>query len=264
MGKVGSTSILFSLQALNLEMPIYQVHVLSEQGIDKFEKMYWGDAPRFFRESLLPETKHIFTSHFLRAQLNKSAASKRWKVVTLVRDPIARNVSEFFYSVDTTKFDPYLPDFYERYLTRSISTREIVERFIERFHENSEDCNIPLRWFDVELKPVLGIDVYSRDFPKAKGCQFYEGHFADVLLLKLERVDEIVNDAFKEFLSIKKFKLLTTNTANQKRYYSAYQDFLREVNLPIAYIDTIYNSKVVQHFYSAEEINAFRRKWHKH
>jgi hypothetical protein len=264
MGKVGSTSILHSLQASVPDIPVYQVHVLSSQGILRMERKYWGETPRVFRKSLLPETKHVFASHFLRAQLNRDFNQKRWKVVTLVRDPIARNVSEFFYSVDTTKYDPHLPDFYERYQSKTIGTAELIERFIERFHENSEEYQLPLRWFDTEFKAVLGIDVFSGDFPKSKGYQIIHGEFAEVLLLKLEKIHKCYSEAFNEFLNLGEFRLLTANTARQKKYYPAFKSFMSLVDLPSSYVSNMYASKYMRHFYTDEEINILWEKWHKH
>lgn len=263
MGKVGSTSILYALYASNLDMPIYQVHVLSAHGIMKMEQKYWGKTPKAFRKSLLPETKHLFASHFLHAQLNKDLASNKWKIVTLVRDPIARNVSEFFYSVDTTKYDPHLPNFYKQYHSKAISTTELIQRFLERFHENSEEYQLPLKWFDTEFKAVLGIDVFLSDFPKSQGYQIIRGKFADVLLLKLEKLRECSSKAFNRFLNLKDFRLGIANAAQQKRYYPVYKSFINNVDLPDSYVNSVYNSKLVRHFYTNEEISAFRKKWHK-
>lgn len=263
MGKVGSTSILASLAVSNLHMPIYQVHVLSAQGIREMEKKYYGETSSVFRKSLLPETKHIFASHFLRTQLKKRLHTEKWKVITLVRDPIARNVSEFFYSIDTTKDDPHLPNFYKRYESNNIETEELLERFLERFHEKSEECQLPLRWFDTEFKSVLGIDIFSTDFPKSKGYQIVEGDHADVLILKLERIHEYCSEAFSQFLNLNEFSLVTANAARQKKYYPAFKSFMKLVDLPSGYVSKMYESKFVKHFYDDEEINFFWEKWHK-
>lgn len=266
MGKVGSTTILRSLEALNLDKSLFHVHVLSHENIRNVENEYYGKNRKIFQRSFLPETKHLFTSHYLRTQLDRDLKKEKWKFITLVRDPIARNVSHFFYSIDLHKRDRHLPaNFYEQYRSNSIKSEVLVERFLERFHENSVEYNIQLGWLDFEFKPVLGIDVFASDFPKSKGYKLYEGDFADVLLLKLETINESACDAFREFLGLKGFNLgAPHNTANQRRYYSAYKEFLKLVDLPNTYVDKIYNSRYVRQFYSAEEINSFRKKWHKH
>lgn len=262
MGKVGSTSIRTSLEALNLGMPIYQVHALSDRGITRLERMYWGDTFKVFRTSLLPETKHVFASYYLRTKMNESLVPK-WKVVTLVRDPVARNVSEFFYSVDTTKADPHLPDFYDRYESGMIGTAELIGRFLERFHEDSEEYQLPLQWFDTEFKTALGIDVFSIDFPKSKGYQILSGEFADVLLMKVEKLQQCASEALGQFLKLAEFRLVTANTANQKRYYPAFKSFMDRVDLPASYLRRAYGSKYMTHFYEREEIDLFRSRWRK-
>lgn len=263
MGKVGSMSILYALRSSNLDMPIYHVHALSDQGIIQMEQMYWGETFKVFRKSLLPETQHVFASHFLRAQLNKRSTHEKWKVVTLVREPIARNVSEFFFSIDTTKHDPHLPDFYEMYESNAINTSKLIDRFVERFHENSEDSQLPLKWFDNEFKTVLGIDVFSSDFPKSKGYQIIREELTDVLLLKLEKIQECYSDAFNEFLELSELRLRRANTARQRKYYPAFKSFMDLVDLPASYVSTMYNSKYMRHFYDDEEINILWNKWHK-
>lgn len=262
MGKVGSTSILHSLEAINSFPAVFQVHTLSDKGIQEMEKRYWGNTPTIIRRSLLPETTHIYVSHSLKSRLNKNPDAK-WKIITLVRDPIARNVSEFFYSVDTTKNDPHLPDFYTRYQSGGIKVSELINRFLMRFAEGSDEYFVPLNWFDREFPSVLEIDIYSIKFPKQKGFNIVHTDSYDILILKLEWLKDCYSEAFHEFLGLQNLKLVTTNAAYQKDYYSAYKAFIQEVNLPSQYISRIYDSKLVQHFYHEQEIAQFTEKWHK-
>ena len=262
MGKVGSTSILHSLQATNLFPDIFQVHTLSAQGINKMEKRYWGNTPMLFRKSLLPETTHVFISHTLKSLLGRDS-SVDWKIITLVRDPIARNVSEFFYSVDTTKSDPHLPNFYERYRSGDIKISELIDRFTERFSETSDEYAVPLNWFDREIQGVLGVDVYSSDFSKSRGYQAINANGYDILIIKLEKLKDCYLEAFQEFLGLKNFDLITTNTANQKDYSAAYNTFILEAKLPLQYLTRVYESRLVRHFYTEQEVEQFIRKWHK-
>jgi hypothetical protein len=264
MGRVGSTTILRSLQSLDLDGSLFHVHVLSHENIKNVEKEYYSENRKILRRSYWPETRHLYMSYFLRKQLDKDLKGKRWKFVTLIRDPIARNISYYFFSIGLNKLDRLLPiNFFEQRRSNSVKTRKLAKRFLRRFHENSVEYKIPLTWFDFEFRPVLGIDVFSSEFPKSMGYQIYEGEFADVLLLKLESINETAAEAFAEFLGLQKFSLVTTNTARERQYYSTYKEFLKLADLPLGYIDKIYDSKYVQHFYSIEEINSFREKWHK-
>jgi hypothetical protein len=234
---------------------------LSADGIRRMEQMYWGNTPKLLRKSLLPETEHIYVSHFLHHQWNKKNSDRKWKFISLVRDPIARNVSEFFYSVDTTKVEPYLPNFYELLESRSIHMPDLIEAFLLSFHPESEDFNLPLIWFDDEFKKFLNVDVYSLEFPKTQGYQIIKNGSSDILILKLESLMDCYQQAFSEFLNLDDFRLITANVAGQKKYYPVYKGFIKEVNLPENYINKMYESKYVKHFYTQKEIEGFRMKW---
>ncbi|MCI0558844.1 MAG: putative capsular polysaccharide synthesis family protein, partial [Nitrososphaera sp.] len=125
------------------------------------------------------------------------------------------------------------------------------------FHE------VPLTWFDTELKTVFGIDVFSSDFPKSTGYKIYEGLQADILLLRLESLKSCSGDAFKDFLNIDDFTLRPTNISEGKDYYPTYREFLDSVVLPPAYIDKMYESKYTKHFYTEDEIDIFKARWSK-
>jgi hypothetical protein len=261
MGKVGSTTIVESLKAWNSQAPVLQVHVLSQEAIQKAQKGYYGESRSVFRGSQLPETKHLFLSYYLRSALNSNRANPRWKIITLVREPLAVAISLFFFSVDTHQQSPFLPDFYSRYYAGDITSEQLAQRFLEVFGEGSNELKRILCWFETEFKTVSGVDVYSFNFPKEAGYQLFQEEFADVLLLKLERLDQCYGDAFKQFLQVQNFRLVTANTASRKRYYPAFKEFMQSVRLPREYLDAVYGSDYVRHFYTDEEIDSFRRTW---
>lgn len=252
MGRVGSTTVTNSLEALGLDMPIYHVHHLRDDTISETEKIYKENFSQ-----LRCIHSHLLHSQHLRRQLDRGLASKRWKVVTLVRDPIAKNISSFFLSGIQLILNYSLEDKIKYAETDDI-VKELIDLFLEEY-----DHKVPLTWFDLELKPVFGIDVFSSDFPKAKGYKVYKSENVDVLLLKLEDLDKVAREAFKEFLDVEDFNLVTTNGADEKAYYAIYKQFLDAIDLPDSYINKMYESKYVQHFYSEAEIKQFKAKWHK-
>jgi hypothetical protein len=248
-GKVGSSTVLKSVKALDLDMPIFHIHTLTPEGMAHGEAIH-GHSLR----SHFPRSKHLLESRYLRREVDRGLSGKRWKVVTLVREPVARNISSLFQIIDLL-----LPNFIVRYESKSIKLGELTELFLEQYPVESRYTN----WFDLELKPVFGIDVFSSDFPTSKGYKVYEGENAQVLVLKLENLNKCAQDAFKEFLNIDQFTLIEANISRGKAYYVAYEEFLDAVVLPAFYIEEIYTLKYVQHFYSEEEINAFKAKWYK-
>ncbi|MGD8751943.1 MAG: putative capsular polysaccharide synthesis family protein [Anaerolineales bacterium] len=261
MGKVGSSSIVESLNASDLNLPVLQVHFLSHDAIKEMERRYYGELINIFQDSLLPETKHLFLSYYLRQTLDSNHSLPRWKFVTLIRDPLARSASVFFYSVDTPKKVPYLPDFYKHYQDQTVTIDMLIQRFQEVLIEDPDEFQLPLHYFDRELGPVTGIDVYAREFPKQQGYSIYHGEHTDLLLIKLELMRDCAKEAFREFLGLQDFQLVNANLASQKRYYPIYIEFLKSIKLPQSYLDTIYNSKYMRHFYTENEIESFWRRW---
>ena len=251
MGKVGSTSVYSSLKSLHLNMPVYHVHFLTYEGIHWASQVY---RQGFSRTGLIG--RHIFDSLHLRQQLDKGLPENgQWKIVSLVRDPIARNISAFFQTLNLE-----FPEFdYEKKIG-SVKSETLVKELIPLFWEKFNH-DFPLTWFDTEMKSVFNVDVFASDFPEASGYKIYTQGKADLLLFKLETLEKCAPRAFNCFLGIKNFELLKANEAQEKKYYNVYRQFLDNITFPASYIDRMYKSKYVRHFYSEAEIETFRDKW---
>ena len=257
MGKVGSTTVTDSLRNNpNLSHPIFHVHSLNPENILKDKKIYYGEEyPSYFAKSYLPKTKHLFTSEFLQKKIETGYlnSSNRWKIITLVRDPIARNVSGFFSGMSVR-----YPDYYKQVGDNKIEVEKVLELFLANYPQDT-----PFTWFDSELKLVFGVDVFSEEFPKSKGYKIYHKDLVDVLVLKLEDIDRIFEEAIKDFLNIDRITFVHSNEAKRKSYYLYYRSFIKEINFSKSYLDKMYNNQYSQHFYTEEEISNFRKKWSK-
>jgi len=249
MGKVGSTTIYDSLQPLK-NLDVYHIHSLTKERIEVVEKNYKSS---FRYKHSIPA--HILESQYLRKKLEKGLkGKKKWKVVTRVRDPIARNISSFFQILEE-----YVGHNYQAKI-ESMKVEDIIEELMELFLYKYKGEK-PLNWFDIELKAVFDIDIYSREFSKSKGYEIYEAEFADALLIKLENLNECAGDAFKNFLGVSNFALINSNISSSKSYSDIYRQFLNSILLPESYINKMYTSKYMRHFYSQEEIEALKAKW---
>jgi hypothetical protein len=258
MGKVGSTTVRVSLRAAGLDVPVRQIHFLSQDIIDENERILRKRFPSVKRGFLY---RHLWECQYLRKQVDKGLKGRRWRVVTLTRDPIARNISAFFQTLQVQLLDSgrrcKIKSWYGFEITIDIEDIEcLVDLFLEKW-----DHDTPLVYFDRELKGVLGIDVFSREFSTSKGYQIYREEPADVLLIRLENLSQCAQDAFGEFLNIDGFTLVRANVSSDKAYHAIYQKFLDSVVLPDSYVDRMYTSKYAQHFYSEEEIDLFRARW---
>jgi hypothetical protein len=259
MGKVGSSTIQRSLKALNIELPIFHVHYLSESGVEELEE----ERRKYFQTEKFGLLKRPWMYQFLREELIKRFDGQKWKILSLTRDPIARNLSAFFENLEfkkiggKTEFE-VKSDYYniDPTIIKSDDLEKLETLFFNRFKHDS-----PLDFFDRELKSVFGIDVYSTDFPKKKGYKIYSGKKADALIIKLENLNQCVQPAFKEFLNLENFALINSNIGNQKDYAAVYSQFKNLIIFPNHYLNKMYQSKYTQHFYSDEEIRQFRYKW---
>ena len=184
-------------------------------------------------------------------EMEKGLNGKNWKIVTLVRDPIAVNISGFFQIIDHS-----LPNFEDRYRAGSVSIETATKVFLEKY-----DHEWPLTWFDIELNSALGIDVYSSHFPQSKGYKIYRTEQVELLVLRLENINECVYEAFNEFLGLEQFSLVKANVGSKKTYSTAYKKFKDSIALPESYINKMYSSKHARHFYSEAEIADFKARW---
>jgi hypothetical protein len=243
MGKVGSTTVDRSLRALDLPRGIFTAHLLND--LDELERR---------AREIYPDPTETLSQIAKGRRLRKlilDHPAVTWHVITLVRDPVQRNVSAFFENLTEV-----VPDVYERRARGEISLVEIRDAFINRY-----DHNAPLEWFASQLEPVFGIDVFATPFDAARGYGTYEAERASLLLIRLENLTAGGDAAIREFLGLDRFELVTSNVGRQKRYHDLYAEFEQNVTLPERYLARMYESRLARHFYTDTEIETFRQRW---
>jgi hypothetical protein len=172
-------------------------------------------------------------------------------VITLVRDPIGKAVSAFFYNIDLAKARRGF-----RWFRKGRVIRDLVNQFME-----TVDFSDGSGWLENQLRPVFGVDVLAEPFPVEQGYHIYEGENADILLLKLEHLNQCAGEAFNNFLGLENFTLVDVNRAQDTAYAAIYKAFKDKLNLSPQLLDEVYSSRLPRQFYSEQEIGAFRRKW---
>jgi hypothetical protein len=162
MGKVGSRSVEASLLASRLDLPVFHIHYLSAEMLEKETDCFYDERCGSNRKLKGVFSRQLFESYFIRsAVLARPHPKKKWKIITLVREPIARNISALFHDLDE-----YIPGSHNNIY--SIPYEELFQAFLEKVNHE-----LPLTWFDIELNPLFGVDVYASPFPKEKGYQTY-------------------------------------------------------------------------------------------
>jgi len=235
MGKVGSSSVYGSLRKHGVHNA-YQVHRLDPENIR-------GVRQEYLRKELPPPDEPGIA---LFRRVRRCGADVR--MISLVRDPVARNMSAFF-----ENFQRFAGS---EYADSKLDIAELGRRFLEEY-----DHDVPLTWFDLELKSVTGIDVFGVPFPKAEGHMTYRQDKYHLLLMKCELDMGLQEQLIRDFLGLQEFRLSKSNVGSDKGYSATYKAFLKDFSLPMEYLERMYTSKYAAHFYTPEELDAFRNKW---
>jgi hypothetical protein len=264
MGKVGSSTIRNSL--FRCSDPTTKVVLASHEFFPPRERQMWRIIidPEY-REAVLAESEsdrrlyaglplrerigwrlreNLYTKKIYRSYVKRGHV----RVITLVRDPVATNVSMFFQLL-------------EHYL-RFLGSRELpgVDSLCKLFLSEYNHFR-PLVWFDAELKTTLGIDVYQHEFLMEEGYMRISNRNVDLVVLKAEIEDEAKSRIIADFLGLKELQLVRSNVAEDKSYAGIYIDFKQSIKIPQALLDKIYESRYARHFYSSREIEGFRKRW---
>ena len=254
MGKVGSSTIMNSLKKINYDKTanIYWTHFLSNDGVKLLENLEIRGFGKW--ESFPSNIKSMISNSYVLSNVlqKKLLSFKKCKIITLIRDPIAVNVSGFFQN------NAWWPSELKN-KCENLEDKYLNDLFI--YFLLNYPHSLPLDWFNNELKNVFGIDVFSKFFSKFDSYKIYENNCIKLLLIKLEKLDTISQDVFQDFLKIPYFKLGKSNIASNKWYTNIYSSFINSTKFPSFYLSKIYDSPIVKHFYSSQEINFFKNKW---
>jgi len=264
VGKVGSSTVADSLSAHGVGASLYHLHWLTPERLAHDEAIQRAASARHRGTPLEAHfrPRYVWRGQYLCERVRRPPpGGGRWKIVTLVRDPLARNVSSFFQNLPLLDYD-----YRARLAARSED--EVVGELLALFESAylapagvTDRDGDPLTWFDDELARVFDVDVYAQPFPTAQGYARYGSERADVLLLRLEDLDRCARTAFGEFLGLQGFALRHQQVAEEKAYASLYRRFRAALRVPEPQLDRIYGSRYGQHFYTDAERAGFRSRW---
>jgi hypothetical protein len=174
------------------------------------------------------------------------------KIITLVRDPIGRNVSMFFQDLH------YWLAYYFSRVRRDRAHAEGVDVLVDCFR-STFDHRYPLDWFDRELKRLTGIDVYEHAFDHAAGYMRIDKGRVSVLVVHSEKLRESW-PAIEEFCG-RKLVPREDNRGARKWYARSYSEFLETYVPSKAELDEMYSSRYATFFFSDEARAELRRRW---
>jgi hypothetical protein len=243
MGKVGSTTVFESLREAGLPNPILHVHAISDDVLKYREAHLHAGAGNPY---------HLDLGEAIGKELERGVA-KRCKIISLVRDPIAVEVSGLF---EVPQFAPE-----EVQGPRGLDPAKAAA-YLEASLARPGALDYVFGWFDREIKRIFGIDVFAVPFPKERGAETYSGATADLLLLRLEDLDRVGSSAIRDFLALGgPFTLAPANVRADKPEAAAYRALRAHLKLSREACERIYSSRFATHFYTAEETGRFVARW---
>lgn len=237
MGKVGSQTVYRTLREALPFSHVAHVHFLSER----------------WTEGVLPHTNHAADVAHARSLKEQLAARPdlRLRVITLVREPVSRDVSGLF----------EMPaDFVGARDVAGMAVEEIAAAFDER-RRDPHFVDYTISWLDTELREWLGIDVYAEAFPRERGYVVQRHERCDLLVMRLESLDRCYADAFRELADLDVRRLVVANRTADKPLGRKSREFRRSYRVHPVELARLYASRYVRHFYTPDEIAAFTRRW---
>lgn len=245
MGKVGSRSIEDSLISLKLGVNVDHVHYLNSiDAIEESIKQSW-----FYSQE---QMYHLQSCRKVRKDIDMFFEKYHWHVITLVRDSISRTLSSYFFNLDMID-QTFLDDYKHR--------KDKIEDLITTFRKKIPKIPDQSHWFDHHISDVFNIDIFDLSKPKESPYFIYHNDNTSVMLLKLERLSECAEQAFDDFLGLKKFKLLKSNTSADRKYHDIYKEFTDTISFSQEELQDIYNYRLMSGFYSTKELDRFIKRW---
>lgn len=236
MGKVASLSIYHSLKATN-GVNVFHVHRLNPDNIERVKREYTARGVPVLDEGIGLD---------LYERLIRPGHPAR--VISLFRDPISRNISAYFQNLAVFEKGGKAH--------KRLATAELIDNFLQKYNHD-----VPLTWFDIEMKNTLGIDVYAHAFPRELGYMTLSSGPYDLLLMRYDLDDQLKCALIKDFLGLDDFSLVRVNTGDNKEYADSYRALIERIRIPRVYAQRMLQSRYARHFYTPGELDEIERRW---
>lgn len=162
-------------------------------------------------------------------------------LITLVRDPFSRNISGYFQNLWLHRIDG-----------GAAADQDAIDKVLNLLGSDY-DHEVPLRWFDDEFKPATGIDVFSIPFAASAKAGIYRNTIYPLLILRTDLEDDLKIAFLRDFLSRPGLRLQRSNSGEEKSYSELYRAVRSKYRYPPEYVGRALKSKLMLHFFSAEE-----------
>lgn len=237
MGKVGSTTLENSLPNA--------VHVHAFYNRNHTCPVRLKGLAKFGAKHLLYRAEQEFRAWLIRCTIKRR---KHTKVITLVRDPMARNISMFFHDIDAYLYSAHTNCDSSRAFP--LSTRHQDMQLLETVFEQEFDHTYPLTWFERELKVITQLDIYKAPFNTQLGFSKMKNNKFSVMCIRVDKLSRCL-DYLSEFTG-KEITLINSNEAQSKWYGELYHRFKQSYQPSSILTSQIIESRYYQHFFKSK------------
>ncbi|HBI63250.1 MAG TPA: hypothetical protein DDY31_18920, partial [Lachnospiraceae bacterium] len=192
------------------------------------------------------------------------------KEIIGVCDPIKQNLSLLF---DNTHGEWILPYYdLEEYWNRGGDVESIFYKYLISDMTDKNCCiaeinrRIKTNWlvqdfFEQQIQPFFGVDLYQYPFDKQKGFSVYHiNEKLDIFVYQLEKLNGLSKE-IGDFLGISDLELIRGNDSGNKWYKESYLNVEKSMPIYKEYYDRCYSGKYIKHFYNDEDIKEFKNRW---
>ena len=238
-GKVGSTAMHAAIASLR-KVACLQTHFISPDGIR---------TARADHANLGQDPWHLHVGERIGQEL-AIHPQRPVKIVTSVRDPIARAISNLFENPELTTGHAEL---------ETLPMGKLAALAEEQV---AASLNYMETWFDTELAYLLGDNLLNRPFQAASGFCAYPDDRRGLFVVKLESLDDALAAALAEFLGQPKpLRIPMRRSRSNTPDAGLYTQLHARLSLPETLVTKVYSSRLCRHFYSEAEIVRFSKRW---
>lgn len=169
------------------------------------------------------------------------------KIISLFRDPVAVMAADFFrklrwFSGDKSTAESLVKIFHEQYLGQNRHQRII-------------------KWYEEELGKFLGLNIRQFPSPAESGYIVFKQGVYECLLMNSNLPDKDKSRIIADFLGVQGLEIKKLNVIKEEETARLYEGFKNQLKIDLFYLQQIYSTEFVKHFFNKEEVDKFIKKW---
>jgi hypothetical protein len=255
----------------------FHSHFIIPANRQRIEAAYDVPTARQTIANMLMPRNMLRTGAAAWAQIEAARQSgERIRVVTGMRDPVARSISLIVFMVDFYGHvsRPLSPQV-------AISAEYVIEALLQTWQSvlDQREPNTTFEWllwyltgafrswFFEEFAVAYGVDPLAGPDGAWDGARRINAGSTEILLYRAEDMAPSANGhagllaATSAFLGAPVEGFVSVNTSDTRRSRALSAEIRARFRLPREWLDTIYNEAIMRRFYRSAEIAAFKQQW---